>query len=127
MDLINKPLDAITAETETLAQYLQAASQYQEFIAANQAVQADEEVKRISNMIDSLQSKVKADYEGQKELIKKIDALSLELEALPSVQSYYQKEEIVCAFFAEVDQIISDGIGIHFALNARRARCSCGN
>ncbi len=119
--------DHLKTSARALAHLLSESRPYQDFMAAYQQMKASEAFQSLSRQIEDLQTRAEMDVDNQKDLIKQMDDLMSQLESLPVVTRYYEQEEVLCAFLAEVDSIISREAGISFSLNARRTRCSCNS
>ncbi len=106
---------------EKLAVLIEQSLAYQEFVRLAQAVNGDEDVKRIITEIRSSQM-----LNGAEDGEGRIEKLQVELEALPIVQNYRSAEQTVKELLHQVDGIISQASGISFAVNARVSSCGCG-
>ena len=110
---------------QLLGNVLSETPQFQAFLAASKAVHNDVTVQKLSAAMRTHQTALHwgRDPDGQHAV--EMTRLELEIEDLPAMKEYREREKEVSALFQVVDKIISQEAGLDFAVNAERTGCSC--
>jgi len=127
----SQPAVAVPAQearkaAQALGRLLAATPQYQAFLEALRALDADLDVQRLGVEMRSHQIPLQWGQDADGQHAAALERLQQELEAVPVVQRYRQAEAAVRQLFVAVDAVISQEAGVAFAVNARRSGCSCG-
>ncbi len=111
--------------SRALGEVLVGSATYQNFLSALKAINDDPQIQQIATQMRSHQTALQLGIEGQDHQAE-LARLQAELEALPIVHHYRQKEMEALSLFRAVDELISESLGFPFAHNAHRNSCSCG-
>jgi cell fate (sporulation/competence/biofilm development) regulator YlbF (YheA/YmcA/DUF963 family) len=114
-------MEKMSATAIQLAKLLQQTDEYQELLRAVGMIRHDPDANRLILQIRQLEDAYSTE-QGE----DSIEELQAQLLALPVYQAYIHAENSARALFQSVNQLISDEVGLNFALNARRKTCSCG-
>ncbi len=117
----------IRTQAHALATLLQATEIYQAFVQAYQAASNDEQVQRLTAQIREHHAAMQRNEGDFLAHSQAQEQLMDEMNALPVMQAYRQREAEVIHLLAEVDAVISQAAGVAFARNARRSSCACGH
>lgn len=114
--------------TSNLAENLAQSEPFLRFKAAESRLNADHEAMRLMTELSEIQQKVRTQQyssgisEGD---IKRLRALQSAVGANETIQDYGLAQELAVAFLREVNQEISQLLGIDFASLARRSSGCC--
>ncbi len=97
---------------------------YQTYMQAIMDLQKDAQARDLSTQIQMKHNSLHGG-KGDPEIAAELQRLSLELEALPAVQSYRAAENEVRALFSAVNELLSQSLRVDFVTNAKRG-CGCG-
>lgn len=111
---------------QLLGNVLSETPEFRAFLAASKAVHNDATVKKLSAEIRSHQTALHWGRDPEGQHVVELTRLELEIEDLPAMKEYREREQEVNALFQAVDKIISQEAGLDFAINAERTGCSCG-
>jgi len=128
---VSTTIDASAAVYETdvsravrsLGAALKASPELAAFLAASQAIDADTAAQGWLQQIRTRQFELRWSQGDRAERSAELRKLQAELEALPSVQAYYQAELAARELLVTVDAVISEMAGADFAANAKRSCC----
>jgi cell fate (sporulation/competence/biofilm development) regulator YlbF (YheA/YmcA/DUF963 family) len=115
-----------TQTAEKLGKILNAAPEFQGFLATLKRVNQDVDVQRLSSEIQARQRAFQwsADTDGAH--TRELAQLEQEFESLPVILEYRRVEKEARQLFQAVDAIVSREAGVTFAQNAQRSSCGCG-
>ncbi|MEZ0397411.1 MAG: YlbF family regulator [Anaerolineales bacterium] len=105
-----------------LGELLRQTPEYAAFLEALTAVNADPQVRKLSEQLRACQSALQWGRDVVQNAAE-MERLEAELESLSIVQAYRQAEAAVRETFLAVDELISREAGVDFAANARRSCC----
>ncbi len=111
---------------QQLGNVLSDTPEFKVFFAASKAMQNDPIVQQLETEMHAHQTALQwgCDTDGQH--AAELTRLELELEDIPVMKVYREKEREVSVLFQAVDRIISQEAGVDFAINAQRGGCACG-
>jgi cell fate (sporulation/competence/biofilm development) regulator YlbF (YheA/YmcA/DUF963 family) len=111
---------------QQLGNVLSDTPEFKAFFAASKAMHNDPIVQQLETEMHAHQTALHwgCDTDGQH--AAELTRLELELEDIPVMKQYREKEREVSALFQAVDKIISQEAGVDFAINAQRGGCACG-
>jgi cell fate (sporulation/competence/biofilm development) regulator YmcA (YheA/YmcA/DUF963 family) len=114
---VNERDQAVNLAVDQLSSLLEQTKEFQEFARLARLINLDPDVKRIQLEFRDNQIKNGADREST------FERLQSELEDLPAVQAYRQAEAAVKDLIQSVDEVVSQAVGIPFAVNAKISGC----
>ena len=123
--------ERVIQAAEALARLLATTPEFQALMSSANAVRHDAQVEILSNRINGLELDYDSGWdadEGQGVQSTAVQSnayeeLENQLENLPVVRSYRQAETKARWMFSQVDDCISETVGIAFAENAKPAAC----
>lgn len=98
---------------------------YAEFLTTLQTVNNDPEVQRIGGLLREIQSRAQWGRQTPEQL-QELQQLSQELEELAVVGAYRLAESAFRDLLVEVNQTISERIGVDFSANSKCSGGCCG-
>lgn len=110
----------------SLGQVLLATPEYQAFLEALTALEADLDVQRIGVEMREHQLPIQMGRDADRSHAAALQQLGRELEEMPAVRKYRWAESAVRQLLLAVDEIVTQEAGLPFAANAKRSGCSCG-
>lgn len=116
-----KSLEKVRSLAAELANLIKQSDEFQELIRLARLINLDPEVNQLIQEIRAKESAYGEDENGSS-----IEELKTQLEGLPAYAAYLKVEIAARDLFKSVDQVISAGAGLNFAINARQSSCSCG-
>ncbi len=129
IDLTTKPntLPATIMEvTVALATNLAQSEPFLKYKAAEEALNADAEAQRLLTGLSDLQQKIRnQQYSGgiMEEDLNRLHELQNQVGTNETIQAYGYAQERAIAFLREVNQAISNLVGIDFSSLTRRSGC----
>ncbi len=120
--------DAILEATTSLAENLAQSEPFLRYKAATSRLEADAQAIQLLEDLSTLQQQIrKSQYSGavSEKDIARLRALQTAMGASETIQDYQLTQELAAAFLREVNQEISNLIGIDFASLTRRAGGCC--
>ena len=116
-----KSLEKVRSLAGELANLIKQSNEFQELLRLARLINLDPEVNQLIQEIRTKESAYGEDGNG-----RSIEELKKQLEALPAYAAYVKVEIAARDLFKSVDQVISAGACLDFAINARQSSCSCG-
>lgn len=129
--MINKPdmfTDELFEATSDLAESLRQSETVLRFTKANQALTNNQQAQQLLDEAADLQQKIyakDASREFMKENFPRLRELQNQIATSPVLQEQYQAQEMAIQFLREINQEISQLLGIDFASLTRRPEASC--
>jgi cell fate (sporulation/competence/biofilm development) regulator YlbF (YheA/YmcA/DUF963 family) len=111
---------------QLLGNVLSETPEFKAFLAASDAVHNDATTQKLSAEMRSHQTALHWGHDPGGQHTAELTRLELEIEDLPAMKEYRERENVVSALFQAVDKIISQESGLDFATDAQHAGCSCG-
>ncbi len=126
------PVNAVSASmmevTQNLAENLAQSEPFLRYKAAEEKLNADAQAQRLLTELSKLQQTVRArQYEGgiSESQLRRLRELQTAANQNETIQEYGRAQETAVAFLREVNQEISQLIGIDFASLTRRSSGCC--
>lgn len=121
---INLISSTMLEATSNLADNLAQSEPFLQYKAAEDKLKADQEAMRLMTELSELQQKIrKQQYSGSitESDLKRLRALQSAIGMNETIQDYGLAQELAVSFLREVNQEISDLVGIDFASLTRRS------
>ncbi len=106
----------VHAAAQKLIALIRQLPEYQDYVRALDAVNADLEVKRLTGLLGRKQRGI--DPSGQT-----LEAVQAQIETLPTFQAYQVAEARIKTLFRAIDEVIGREAGVDFAAHAKPRAC----
>ncbi len=106
----------VYAAAQRLIDLIRQMPEYQVYVRALQALNADLEVKRLTGLLGRKQRDIDPSEQT-------LEALQAQIEALPTFQAYQVAETRIKALFRAIDEVIGGETGLDFAVHAKPRAC----
>jgi cell fate (sporulation/competence/biofilm development) regulator YlbF (YheA/YmcA/DUF963 family) len=113
----------VSQAVRSLGAALRASPELVAFLAASQAISADAVAQELLQQIHAHQVELQWGQEDRSQHAAALRELQAELEALPSIQAYYQAGQTARELLVAVDAAIGEAAGVEFAANSKRSCC----
>ena len=111
---------------QLLGNVLSETPEFKAFLAASKAIHNDVTIQKLSAEMHAHQTALHWGHDPDGQHAVELTRLELEIEDLPAMKEYHEREKEVSALFQAVDKMISQEAGLDFAVNAQRTGCNCG-
>ena len=113
----------VSQAVRSLGAALKASPELVAFLAASQAINADAIAQELLQQIRAHQVELQWGQGDRSHHAAALRESQAELEALPSIQAYYQAAQAARELLVAVDAVIGEAAGVEFAANAKRSCC----